>query len=178
MPVRRELGIRTLFNCLGPLSNPAGATHQLLGAFDDAMRPVLAAALRDLGTRRAWVMRSVDGMDELSPHAVTRITELDAGRLTELEVAPEDFGLPRSPAGAIRGAEPADNAAVFAKVLAGEPHPSRDAFVLNAAGALVIALGLEPKAAALRAREVLENGTARQLLDAWRAAALAERSPS
>ena len=178
MPVRRELGIRTLFNCLGPLSNPAGATHQLLGAFDDAMRPVLAGALRDLGARRAWVMRSVDGMDELSPHAVTRITELDAGKLTELELAPEDFGLPRSPEGAIRGAEPADNAAVFAKVLAGEPHPARDAFVLNAAGALVVARGLAPRAAALLAREVLAYGAALRLLDAWRAAALAERSPS
>jgi anthranilate phosphoribosyltransferase len=178
MPVRRELGIRTLFNCLGPLSNPAGATHQLLGAYDDAMRPVLAAALRDLGTRRAWVIRSADGMDELSPHAVTRVTELRAGKLSELEVTPEDFGLPRSPEGAIRGAEPSDNAAVFAKVLAGEPHPSRDAFVLNAAGALVVAHDMDPKAAALRAREVLENGAALRLLDGWRAAALAERPPS
>lgn len=178
MPVRRELGIRTLFNCLGPLSNPAGATHQLLGAFEHGMRPVLAGALRDLGARRAWVLRSDDGMDELSPHAVTRITELDGGKLTELEVAPEDFGLPRSPEGAIRGADPADNAAVFAKVLAGEPHPSRDAFVLNAAGALVIAQGLAPKAAALRAREVLENGAAKRLVETWRAALEAERSSS
>jgi anthranilate phosphoribosyltransferase len=178
MPVRRELGIRTLFNCLGPISNPAGATHQLLGAFDHAMRPVLAGALRDLGTRRAWVIRSDDGMDELSPHAVTRVTELDGGKLTELALAPEDFGLPRSAEGAIRGGEPADNAAVFAKVLSGEPHPSRDAFVLNAAGALVVAHGMAPKAAALRAREVLENGAALRLLDAWRAAALAERTPS
>jgi anthranilate phosphoribosyltransferase len=178
MPVRRELGIRTLFNCLGPLSNPAGATHQLLGAFDDSMRPVLAGALRDLGTKRAWVMRSADGMDELSPHAVTRITELSGGTITELEIAPEDFGLSRSADGAIRGADPADNAAVFARVLAGEPHPSRDAFVLNAAGALVVAHGTEPKAAALRAREVIENGAAQRLLETWRAAALAERNPS
>lgn len=178
MPVRRELGIRTLFNCLGPLSNPAGATHQLLGTFDDSMRPVLAGALRDLGARRAWVVRSTDGMDELSPHATTRVTELDGGKLTELEIAPEDFGLPRSPEGAIRGADPADNAEVLRKVLAGEPHPSRDAFVLNAAGALVVGQGMAPKAAALRAREVLENGSALRLLDAWRTAALAERSPS
>lgn len=178
MPVRRELGIRTLFNCLGPLSNPAGATHQLLGAFDHSMRPVLAGALRDLGSRRAWVLRSDDGMDELSPHAVTRITELDGGKLTELTLAPEDFGLPRSPEGAIRGSDPADNAAVFAQVLAGDPHPSRDAFVLNAAGALVVAQGLEPKAAALRAREVLENGTAKRVLETWCAVARAERTPS
>jgi anthranilate phosphoribosyltransferase len=177
MPVRRELGIRTLFNCLGPLSNPAGATHQLLGAYDDSMRLVLAGALRDLGTRRAWVLRSADGMDELSPHAVTRVTELDAGKLTELEIAPEDFGLSRSPEGAIRGAEPADNAEVLRKVLAGEPHPARDAFVLNAAAALVVGQGMEPKAAAFRAREVLENGAAMRLLETWRTAALAERSP-
>jgi len=175
MPVRRELGIRTVFNCLGPLSNPAGATHQLLGAFDHPMRRVLAAALSELGTKRAWVLRSADGMDEISPHASTMITELDNGTLTELEVAPEDFGLPRSAEGAVRGAEPADNARVFERVLAGEPHPSRDAFVLNAAAALVVASGLEPKKAADRAREVLENGAARRLLEAWRTAALAER---
>ena len=74
MPVRRELGIRTLFNCLGPLANPAGATHQLLGAFNDEMRPVLARALGTLGTRRAWIVRSTDGMDEMSPYAPTRVT--------------------------------------------------------------------------------------------------------
>jgi anthranilate phosphoribosyltransferase len=176
MPIRRELGIRTLFNCLGPLSNPAGADHQLLGAYDDAIRRVLAEALRDLGSKRAWVVRSVDGMDELSPHAATRVTELDAGTLREFEIAPEDFGLARSPAGAIVGGEPADNARALVAVLAGEPHPARDAFLLNAAAALVVAESMEPRAAAERAREALDSGAARRALETWRRTADARRT--
>jgi len=175
MPVRRELGIRTLFNCLGPLANPAGATHQLLGAYDDGMRRVLAEALRGLGTERAWVVRSTDGMDEVSPHAPTRVTELTPSGLRELTVAPEDFGLEPSPAGAIRGADPAENARVLEEVLAGKPHPARDAFVLNAAAALVVADGIEPRAAADRAREALESGAARRVLEDWKRVAKAER---
>ena len=178
MPVRRELGIRTLFNCLGPLANPAGATHQLLGAYDDGIRRVLAEALRDLGARRAWVVRSTDGMDELSPHAPTRVTELSNGTLTEFEIGPEDFGLPRSPAGAIRGGEPAENAAVLARVFDGEAHPARDALLLNAAGALVVADGMEPRAATERARDALDSGAARRALDTWREAAGARRPRS
>ncbi len=175
MPVRRELGVRTLFNCLGPLANPAGATHQLLGAYDHAMRRVLAEALRDLGTERAWVLRSSDGMDELSPYAPTHVTELDRGVLREFELAPEDFGLSPSPAGAIRGGEPAENAAALVRVLAGEPHPARDAFLLNAAGALVVAESIEPKAAAERVREALDSGAARRTLETWRRTAEALR---
>jgi anthranilate phosphoribosyltransferase len=175
MPVRRELGVRTLFNCLGPLANPAGATHQLLGAYDHAMRRVLAEALRDLGTTRAWVVRSSDGMDELSPHAPTHVTELDHGTLREFELAPEDFGLSRSPPGAIQGGEPAENAAALTLVLAGEPHPSRDAFLLNAAGALVVAESIEPKHATERVREALDSGAARRTLESWRRTAESRR---
>jgi anthranilate phosphoribosyltransferase len=175
MPVRRELGVRTLFNCLGPLANPAGATHQLLGAYDHAMRRVLAEALRDLGTTRAWVVRSSDGMDELSPYAPTHVTELDGGSLREFEVTPEDFGLTRSPAGAIQGGDPAENAAALTRVLAGEPHPSRNAFLLNAAGALVVAEGIEPKRATERVREALDSGAARRTLEIWRRTAEGRR---
>ena len=145
-PIRKELGIRTIFNCLGPLANPAGATHQLLGAYDDGMRPVLAKALRGLGTKRAWVVRSTDGMDEMSPHAATRVTELSGGSFREFEIAPEDFGLARSPAGAIQGGDPKENAAVLELVLDGKPHASRDAFLLNAAAALVVAEGTRAEA--------------------------------
>jgi anthranilate phosphoribosyltransferase len=174
-PIRRELGIRTIFNCLGPLSNPAGATHQLLGAYDDAMRAVLATALRGLGTKRAWVVRSTDGMDEISPHARTRVTELSGGTLREFEIAPEDFGLSPSPAGAIRGGDPKNNAEALEAVLAGKPHPSRDAFVLNAAAALVVAEDIEPRRAADRARESLETGAARRVLETWKRIASARR---
>jgi len=174
-PVRKELGVRTLFNCLGPLANPAGATHQLLGAYDDGIRRVLAEALRDLGTQRAWVVRSSDGMDELSPHAPTRVTELDKGALCEFEVAPEDFDLPRSPAGAIRGGDPQENAAALTEILSGAAHPARDALLLNAAGALVVADGLEPRRATERAREALDSGAARRVLETWRRTAEARR---
>ncbi|HWA74777.1 MAG TPA: anthranilate phosphoribosyltransferase [Polyangiaceae bacterium] len=174
-PVRRELGIRTLFNCLGPLANPAGATHQLLGTFDDSMRPVLARALNALGTRRAWILRSTDGMDEMSPYARTRITALDQGRIEEFELAPEDFGLARSPAGVAQGGDSAENARVLALVLSGEPQPSTDAFVLNAAAALVVAEGLEPRVAAEKARETLRSGAALRTLERFKAAALAAR---
>ena len=175
MPIRRELGIRTIFNCLGPLANPAGATHQLLGAYDDAMRVVLATALRGLGSKRAWVVRSTDGMDELSPHAPTRVTELAGGTLREFEVAPEDFGLTRSPAGAIRGGDPKANAEALDEVLSGKPHAARDAFVLNAAAALVVAEDIDPKRAADKARESLESGAARRTLETWKRIASARR---
>jgi anthranilate phosphoribosyltransferase len=174
-PIRKELGIRTIFNCLGPLANPAGATHQLLGAYDDSMRPVLAKALRGLGTKRAWVLRSTDGMDEVSPHAPTRVTELSGGSFREFEIAPEDFGLAPSPKGAIQGGDPKENAGVLEALLAGKPHPSRDAFLLNAAAALVVAEELEPKRALDRARESLEGGAARRVLETWKRIATARR---
>jgi anthranilate phosphoribosyltransferase len=174
-PIRKELGIRTVFNCLGPLANPAGATHQLLGAYDDGMRAVLAKALRGLGTKRAWVLRSVDGMDEVSPHAPTRVTELSGGSFREFEIAPEDFGLERSPAGAIQGGDPKENASVLDAVLAGKPHASRDAFLLNAAASLVVAEELEPRRALDKARESLEAGAARRVLETWKRIATARR---
>ncbi|MFZ5894006.1 MAG: anthranilate phosphoribosyltransferase [Myxococcota bacterium] len=176
MPVRRELGIRTLFNCLGPLANPAGATHQLLGAFDHNMRPVLAGALNALGARRAWVVRSVDEMDEISPYAPTRVTSLDNGHIEEFEIAPEDFGIPRSAPGAADGSDPAANARVLEAVLSGESHPSTDAFVLNAAAALVVAEGLSPRSAADKARELVASGAALRTLNTFREAALAART--
>lgn len=176
MPVRRELGVRTLFNCLGPLANPAGATHQLLGAFDDRMRPVLAAALAELGSTRAWVVRSEDGLDEMSPFAATRISEVEAGRVREFSLTPEDFGLSRSPAGAIAGADPEHNARILESILQNDEHPAKDAILLNAAAGLVVALGLEPKAATARARQALESGAAHETLQCLKRAASARRS--
>jgi anthranilate phosphoribosyltransferase len=176
MPVRRELGVRTLFNCLGPLANPAGATHQLLGAFDDAVRPTLAHALLELGTTRAWVVRSEDGLDEMSPFAATRISEVDAGKVREFSLTPEDFGLRRSPAGSIAGGEPAHNARILEAILRGEAHPARDALLLNAAASLVVALGIEPKAATERARSALESGAASESLTRLKRAANARRT--
>jgi anthranilate phosphoribosyltransferase len=174
-PARRELGIRTIFNCLGPLANPARATHQLVGAYDDALRPRLARTLLALGARRAWVVHGTDGLDEVSPCAPTRVTEVANGATAELEVSPEDFGLPRGARSDIAGGDAAGNARALEHVLSGEPHPARNAFVLNAAAALVVGLGLEPRAAADRARQAIESGAARETLVRWRASAQKRR---
>ncbi|HET9960270.1 MAG TPA: anthranilate phosphoribosyltransferase [Polyangiaceae bacterium] len=168
MPTRRELQIRTLFNCLGPLANPAGATHQLIGAADNATRALMSQALRELGTERAWVVRSADGLDEFSPSAPTHVTQVSGGQVEELTLAPEDFGLERQDRSSIQGGDTAFNAAALSRVLRGEPHPARTAFILNAAAALVVAKGLTPKAAADLAQEVTTSGAAFQKLEAWR----------
>lgn len=169
MVARRELGIRTLFNAIGPLSNPALATHQLLGTYDDKLRPMFAEVLGELGSRRVWIVHGLDGLDEISPFGPTRVTSLDGGSITELEVAPEDFGLATSPPGAIRGGDAAFNAAGIERILRGEPHPATDAVVLNAAAALVVARGLAPRAAAENVRELIASGAALRTLETWRA---------
>jgi anthranilate phosphoribosyltransferase len=172
---RRELGIRTLFNALGPLANPARATHQLIGTYEDALRRVFAEVLRELGTRRAWVVHGHDGLDEVSPFGPTRVTVLDGGSIHELDVAPEDFGVSRSTPGSVDGSDAAYNASVIETILTGKPHAATDGVVLNAASALVVAHGLEPKAAAERARELLATGAALRTLETWRASANAHR---
>jgi anthranilate phosphoribosyltransferase len=177
MPTRRELGIRTLFNLLGPLSNPAGVTHQLLGAPDDATRLVLAEALLLLGVERAWVVRSVDGLDEVSPFAETRVTEVHDGKLRELVVTPASFGFEISPPGAIAGGAPAENARALTTILAGERHPAADAVALNAAAALVVLDGMSERDAGARAREILASGKALGTLEAWTSAAVKRRAP-
>lgn len=169
---RRELGTRTIFNVLGPLANPARATHQLVGVYDDALRPVMARALGRLGSKRAWVVRSEDGLDEVSPCAPTRVSELTTdGALVELVVTPEDFGIARIERSAIAGADAEANARALTAIVAGQPHPARNAVVLNAAAALVVATGESPRACAERARQAIEQGLARDALDRWKRAA-------
>lgn len=174
--VRKELGIRTLFNSLGPLCNPAGATHQLLGAAEESMRSILAQTLRELGTTRAWVVRGTDGLDEISPCATTRIAVVTPASVTEMEIAPEDFGIGRLSMDALRGGDAAENASALEHVLSGRPHPATDAFVLNAAAALVVADDLLPKAATDRIRGVLGSGAGARTLEAWRNAAKLRKS--
>jgi anthranilate phosphoribosyltransferase len=170
-PVRRELGVRTIFNCLGPLANPASATHQLLGAFSDLTRNLLAETLRELGSVRAWVVHSHDGLDEISPFGKTAVSELRSGNVTNFEIAPEDFGLKPSPKGAIAGADAAHNAAILTSILQGVPHPATDAIILNAAAALVLTRDLSPKAAAAYASELLSQLKVRDKLKEWQVAA-------
>jgi anthranilate phosphoribosyltransferase len=169
---RRELGARTIFNALGPLANPAHATHQLVGVYDDRLRPIGANALGQLGCRRAWVVRSEDGLDEMSPCAPTRVSEWsEDGQVRERVLSPEDFGLERLPRTAIAGGDVDVNARALTTILHGENHPARSAVLLNAAAALAIATGDELRACTERARKAIDDGAARATLDRWRHAA-------
>jgi anthranilate phosphoribosyltransferase len=169
---RRELGVRTIFNAIGPLSNPARATHQLLGVYDDALRPIMARALFGLGVRGAWVVRSEDGLDEISPSAPTRVTALASdGSISERMVAPEDFGFTRRSRDSLAGGNAADNARAIEAILRNEDHPATDAVLLNAAAALHVAgVDADLKACAAQARDVITSRRASTLLDAWREA--------
>lgn len=169
---RRELGVRTIFNALGPLANPANAPLRLVGAYEDALRPLLARALAEVGASRAWVVRGEDGLDEVSPFGPTRVTELSGGELRERRISPADFGLEPSPPGALAGGDAAESAAAALALLGGAPHPAADAVALNAAAALAVVRGeLEPRAwpeLAREARAALGSGRALALFRRWR----------
>jgi anthranilate phosphoribosyltransferase len=168
---RRELGVRTIFNALGPLTNPARATHQLVGVYSDALRPLAARALASLGTQRAWVVRGTDGLDEVSPSATTLVSEVAGGDVVERTIAPEDFGIARIERAAIAGGSARDNAEAIVRILEGHAHPARDAVVLNAAAALAVrGLDASLRACADQARECLASGAARARLEEWRRA--------
>jgi anthranilate phosphoribosyltransferase len=165
---RRELGIRTIFNALGPLANPASATHQLVGVYDDALRPIVARALGTLGVKRAWVVRSEDGLDELSPAAPTRMSVLENGAVVERVVRPQDFGVEPMPLGVLAGGDARENATAIEQILAGEGHPAREAIVLNAAAALAVLRGGDLREVAAEARDAIVSGRARATLERWR----------
>ena len=175
---RRELGVRTIFNALGPLVNPARATHQLVGVYDDALRPIAAAALGKLGVRRAWVVRSEDGLDEVSPAGPTRVSVLDGGRVDERVIRPEDFGITPLPLTALAGGDARENAVAITNILGGEAHAATEAIVLNAAAALVVARGVEPREAAAEARDAIRSGSARERLAVWLATARRAKEPA
>jgi anthranilate phosphoribosyltransferase len=138
-PVREEMGLRTLFNLLGPLSNPAGTRRQLLGVFADHWVTPLAEVLGLLGTERAWVVHGSDGLDELTVTGPSQVAEWHQGRVTRFEVTPESAGLPRSPLESLRGGDAACNAAALRRLLEGETGAYRDVVLLNAGAALVVA---------------------------------------
>jgi anthranilate phosphoribosyltransferase len=138
-PVRMELGTRTIFNILGPLTNPAGVKRQLTGAFSAALIRPMAETLRALGSEKAWLVHGGDGSDELSIVAPSPVVELNAGEIREFTVHPEDAGLPAYPFEAIQGGTPAENAVAFRALLDGATGGFRDAVLLNAAAALVVA---------------------------------------
>lgn len=166
-PIRAELGTRTIFNILGPLTNPAGVTRQLTGAFSPALIRPMAETLRALGSHRAWLVHGSDGTDELSIAGPSSVAALDQGEISEFEVHPEDAGLPVHPFSAILGGTPAENGAAFRRLMAAEPGAYRDAVLLNAAAALLVA----GKAATLpegveMARVSIDSGAAKGKLAA------------
>ncbi|MDQ6807780.1 MAG: anthranilate phosphoribosyltransferase [Actinomycetota bacterium] len=136
IPVRRQLAVRTIFNFLGPLTNPAGATRQLIGVSDPAYLEVMAGALARLGAERALVVSSEDGLDELSISAPTTVVEVTGAQTRRYTVCPEDFGLDRAPLEAVSGGPPESNAQTARRILAAEPGAQRDIAVLNAGAAI------------------------------------------
>jgi anthranilate phosphoribosyltransferase len=170
VPVRRELAVRTIFNFLGPLTNPAGATRQLIGVSDPRYVDTMAAALARLGAERALIVSGLDGLDEMSTSGTTRVVEVREAELRSYEVTPEDVGLPRARLADLAGGTPARNADVVRRVLAGERGPHRDIAVLNAGAAIYVGGG----------DGTLEEGVrdAEAAIDDGRAAAALERLAS
>ena len=165
-PARVELGTRTIFNILGPLSNPAGAKRQMTGAFAASLLEPMAQVLRNTGSERAWLVHGSDGLDELTVTGPTTVVELDGGEIRRFEVTPEDAGLSRHPAEALKGGDPEHNARALREVLKGARNAYRDIAVLNAAASFVVA-GKTPDLlhGARLAAAMLDTGAAARTLD-------------
>lgn len=170
-PVRRGLGVTTVMNILGPLTNPAGARRQVIGVADERLLDLIPGALRELGHLRALVVHGAPGMDEVSPIGPTRVAELREGSIERYEIDPEELGLEPVDPGALAGGDPGENAAIIEAVLGGEPGAARDAVVANAAAAILVAGLAEAWAeAADLARRTIDEGLAAQALEALRSA--------
>jgi anthranilate phosphoribosyltransferase len=161
---RREIGVRTIFNILGPLTNPAGAKQQILGVSRKELTEPMARVLGKLGSTRALVVHGSDGLDEITTTGDTHITALDEGKISSYTIGPEQFGLRRTPLGAFAGGDAQENAAITLAVLEGKPGPQRDVVLLNAAAALTVAgtaadltVGLQLAAHAIDSGAALEK---------------------
>ena len=163
---RKELGVRTAFNLLGPLTNPAGAARQLVGVPRPELTELVARSLAQLGAERAWVVHGADGLDEISTTGYTKVSECRDGAVNTFYVHPGDVGLPKAVPDALRGGDTQDNAAIARSVLAGEPGAPRDIVLFNAGVALLIAgrTATIPDGIAMAA-EAIDSGRARQVLD-------------
>jgi anthranilate phosphoribosyltransferase len=164
---RRELGQRTIFNVLGPLTNPAGATHQLIGVYSPALTEPLAETLGKLGSKAAYVVHGADGLDELSITGVNRVSHLKNGAVTTFDLDPETLGLPRATIDDLVGGTPEENARITRAILSGEETgPCRDIVLLNAAAALSVEHN-DLAAGLAAAREAIDSGKALATLAAW-----------
>jgi len=159
-PVRQKLGIRTLFNLLGPLCNPAGVKRQLLGVFSPGWLEKMALAARDLGSKAAWLVHG-DGMDELTVSGPSQVVALKGGDISRFEITPEDAGLGRHPLSALQGGDASFNAQAMRELFDGAPGAYRDAVLLNAAAGLIVAgAETELKSAATLAAKSIDQGKA------------------
>ncbi len=176
-PVRQELGIRTLMNCMGPLLNPLGVRRQMIGVYDPALVPTLASALAQLGSERVLVVHGDDGLDEITTTGPTHAALLDGGSVREFTIYPQTLGVPLYSGDGLRGGDAAENAAIALKVLEGEEGPRRDIVILNAAAVLWVAGAAADLAEGLAlARESIDSGAARAKLAALVAAGQVARS--
>src|SRR5205807_2342513 len=166
-PARKQMGVRTVFNLLGPLTNPAGAQSQVLGVFSADVIDLVASTLAELGVARAFVVHGAGGLDEISLAGETLVAEVGHDGVRRYTVTPEDFGVSCAPLQAIQGGSPAENAATIRRIFAGEAGPRTDIVVVNAAAALV-ACGIAAnfREAAILARETLTSGAAQEKLAA------------
>jgi len=174
-PIRRELGIRTAFNLLGPLTNPAGASRQIVGVARPELTELLARALLLLGTERAWVVHGADGIDELTTTGYTKISECRNGAVNTFYLHPADVGLSKASAGALQGGDAQENARILTSILAGARGPAHDVVALNAGAALFVAgAAASVKDGIARASQALDTGGARRVLERLIATASAE----
>ena len=163
---RREIGIRTIFNILGPLTNPAGANVQLLGVYDQTLTPVLAEVLRNLGSRNAFVVHGEGGVDEISITGPTQVTELRAGKVITYRISPEDFGIEQAVPSEIKGGDTEYNAAIVRDILDGQKGPKRDMVLLNAGAAFRVAdMAADIMAGIAMAKESIDSGKAGEKLE-------------
>jgi anthranilate phosphoribosyltransferase len=166
IPVRKELAVRTIFNFLGPLTNPAGATRQVIGVSDPNFLETIAGALARLGARRALVVSSADGLDEMSTSGITRVVEVNGEDFHAYDVAPEDVGISRADPGALKGGTPDVNAQTTRDIFAGEHGPARDVAVLNAGAAIYVSGTVSSLEEGVRAAEVaIDDGSAAAALE-------------
>jgi anthranilate phosphoribosyltransferase len=165
-PVRRELGVRTIFNVLGPLTNPAGAKRQLMGVFSDELTEPIANVLANLGAERVMVVHAADGLDEISTTSETRISQFDGGVVTTMTIKPEDFGIQRAAMSDLLADSPEASAETIRSVLSGQSGPARDIVLLNAAAGLFVAGTSDDMQSGLEAAKVsIDSGAAADALD-------------
>jgi anthranilate phosphoribosyltransferase len=168
VPVRKELAVRTIFNFLGPLTNPAGATRQVIGVSDPGYLDTIAAALGELGARKALVVSSEDGLDEISVSAATRVVELSEGEIDSFSLEPEMLGLERASLDEVSAGTPDENAEATRRVLAGERGAERDLALANAGAAIYVGGAADSiEEGVRRAAEAIDSGAARELLERW-----------